>query len=109
MTSNFKNDNKQIGGVKKKNGHKLECNCPICVNIKHAKGGAGFDVIDYEPIKKGGKKSKTNCNKSNCKCLNCKRINCNCTNCNCKVCQSKKNKKTKRVTKLKKSRTSRRK
>ena len=44
-------NNTQIGGIKKKNGHKLDCNCPICINIKHAKGGAGYDVVDYESNK----------------------------------------------------------
>ena len=28
------------GGIRKKNGHKANCKCPICVNMKHAKGGA---------------------------------------------------------------------
>jgi hypothetical protein len=101
------NSNKQIGGIKKKNGHKLDCNCPICINIKHAKGGAGFYVVDYE---KGVKKSKTNCNNPNCKCRNCKCINCNCPNCNCKICKAKKNRrKTKRTNNTKKNRTMRRK
>jgi len=67
MTFNdMNNSDKQIG-IKKKNGHKMECNCPICVNIKHAKGGAGYDVLDYESNKKGGKKSKTNFNNPNSK------------------------------------------
>jgi len=61
MTFNGSNNSdKQIGGIKKKNGHKMECNCPICINIKHAKGGAGYDVVDYESNKKGGKKTKKN-------------------------------------------------
>jgi len=105
-------NNTQIGGIKKKNGHKLDCNCPICINIKHAKGGAGYDVVDYESNKKGGKKSNTNCNNPNCNYKNCKCINCNCNcrNCNCRLCKAKKNRrKTKRVNNMKKNRTSRRK
>ena len=51
----------QLGGKKhkkfvskKKNGHKDNCKCPICINMKHAKtGGAGFkgDYKDEEEEK----------------------------------------------------------
>jgi len=63
------------GGIRKKNGHKANCKCPICVNMKHAKGGAGYDVEDYDntsSMQEGGKKS--NGHKANCKCPICKNM-----------------------------------
>ena len=63
------------GGIKKKNGHKANCKCPICVNMKHAKGGAGYDVEgddDSSTMQEGGKKS--NGHKANCKCPICKNM-----------------------------------
>jgi hypothetical protein len=63
-------------GIRKKNGHKANCKCPICVNMKHAKGGAGYDVEDYDndtsEIQEGGKKS--NGHKANCMCPICKNM-----------------------------------
>jgi rubredoxin len=64
------------GGIRKKNGHKDNCKCPICVNMKHARGGAGYDVEDDDEnsssIQEGGKKS--NGHKANCKCPICKNM-----------------------------------
>jgi rubredoxin len=63
------------GGIRKKNGHKANCNCPICVNMKHAKGGAGYDVENYDntsTMQEGGKKS--NGHKANCACPICKNM-----------------------------------
>ena len=58
----------QLGG-KKKNGHKMNCGCPICVNMKHAKHGGSSCAI-----KTGGKKRKGNGHKSNCGCPICKNM-----------------------------------
>jgi len=64
------------GGIRKKNGHKDNCKCPICLNMKHAKGGAGYDVGDDDDdsssMQEGGKKS--NGHKANCKCPICKNM-----------------------------------
>ena len=65
----------QGGGIRKKNGHKANCKCPICVNMKHAKGGAGYDFEDSDDtpsIQEGGKKS--NGHKANCTCPICKNM-----------------------------------
>ena len=72
--------NMQGGGIKKKNGHKDNCECPICVNIKHAKGGAGYDVDNTETstVTQTAGKKKSNGHKANC---------------GCPICQNMKNKK----------------
>jgi hypothetical protein len=36
---------------KKKNGHKDECKCPICINMKFAKRG-GYGLKDYDDYEK---------------------------------------------------------
>ena len=36
------------GGVRKTNGHKEHCTCPICINMKHAKHGGGNMYVDEE-------------------------------------------------------------
>ena len=66
--------NTQTGGVKKSNGHKMDCKCPICINIKHAKGGAGYDVDDNDDSQVNAKK-KSNGHKANCGCPICKNMN----------------------------------
>lgn len=60
----------QLGG-KKKNGHKMSCGCPICVNMKHSKHGGSSCAI-----KTGGKKrkGKGNGHKPNCGCPICKNM-----------------------------------
>ena len=104
------------GGVRKSNGHKEDCKCPICINIKHAKGGAGYDVDDNEnndietvsPAKNSGAK-KSNGHKANCGCPICKNMKKNSgsknvtmkakksnghkINCSCPICKNMKNKK----------------
>jgi hypothetical protein len=59
----------QLGGGKKKNGHKMSCGCPICVNMKHAKHGGSSCKV-----KTGGKKRKGNGHKPNCGCPICKNM-----------------------------------
>jgi len=56
----------QLGGTKKKNGHKMTCGCPICKNMKH--GGSSCSN------KMGGKKGKKNGHKMTCKCPICKNM-----------------------------------
>ena len=70
--------NPQDGGKRRKNGHKMICKCPICVNMKHAKRGGDIDDIsssDEEDIESnlvGGKKK--NGHKMMCKCPICKNM-----------------------------------
>ena len=104
--------NMQGGGIKKKNGHKDNCECPICVNIKHAKGGAGYDVDNTETstVTQTAGKKKSNGHKANCGCPICrnmkksgnknitmkdgkKKSNGHKANCGCPICQNMKNKK----------------
>lgn len=58
-----------IGGGKKANGHKMECGCPICKNMKHSKKG-GSKMQNLEPASIGGGK-KANGHKATCKCPIC--------------------------------------
>jgi len=58
-----------IGGGKKANGHKANCACPICKNMKHAKKG-GSKMQTLEPATIGGGK-KANGHKATCKCPIC--------------------------------------
>lgn len=64
--------NSHVGGIRKKNGHKEKCICPICKNMKHAKGGAGYDVKSTNNLKTqtAGRK-KGNGHKANCGCPIC--------------------------------------
>jgi len=60
----------QSGGIRKKNGHKATCGCPICKNMKHARGGAGYDVTT--PLTQtAGRKKKSNGHKVDCGCPIC--------------------------------------
>lgn len=60
----------QSGGIRKKNGHKAKCGCPICKNMKHARGGAGYDVTT--PLTQtAGRKKKSNGHKVDCGCPIC--------------------------------------
>lgn len=60
----------QSGGIRKKNGHKDTCGCPICKNMKHAKGAAGYDVTN-SVTQSHGRKKKSNGHKVNCGCPIC--------------------------------------
>ena len=63
------------GGIKKSNGHKDSCECPICVNIKHAKGGAGYDIEDEaKPVSQSSGAKKSNGHKAKCGCPICKNM-----------------------------------
>ncbi len=64
------------GGVRKKNGHKENCGCPICKNMKHDKKKGGYtDVMEERGSSTqvaGGKKK--NGHKAACKCPICKNM-----------------------------------
>ena len=57
-----------MGGKKKSNGHKANCMCPICKNMKHAKKGGSMPTLRQANFV-GGKKA--NGHKANCKCPIC--------------------------------------
>jgi hypothetical protein len=63
-------DDSQItsGGKKKSNGHKANCKCPICKNMKMKKGGSMQQELRPANFV-GGKKA--NGHKSTCKCPIC--------------------------------------
>ena len=76
----------QLGGGKKKNGHKMSCGCPICINMKHAKHGGSScstnsghgvsqkDCSSKTGGKKGKRKGKGNGHKPSCGCPICKNM-----------------------------------
>jgi hypothetical protein len=72
----------QLGGVRKKNGHKESCKCPICMNMKHDKKKGGYMDVDMEEeeeeimtnTQSAGKKRKGNGHKKNCGCPICKNM-----------------------------------
>ena len=103
----------KLGGAKRKNGHKMNCDCHICDNIKNKakRGGYREDAEKAELKKKGGSKKK-NGHKPNCTCPICKNMrnakgktmkiakggkksNGHKANCGCPICKNmgKKNKK----------------
>ena len=81
------NDDPAQGGKKKRksNGHKANCKCPICKNMKMKRGGALDDPSDSDSdsssdsdsdaaIGGGKKKRKGNGHKATCKCPICKNM-----------------------------------
>jgi hypothetical protein len=106
----------KLGGAKRKNGHKMDCDCHICDNMKNkAKRGGYREDAEKEELKKNGGSKKKNGHKPNCSCPICKnmrnakgktmkagkgsktgkRSNGHKINCGCPICKnmSKKNKK----------------
>jgi hypothetical protein len=99
--------NKLIMG-KKKNGHKMDCQCHICENMKAKANRNGYEEdLNRERERKMGKR-KQNGHKMECKCIICKNINnksmknknktlkknnhkCNCK---CPICKNMKHNKT---------------
>jgi len=65
----------QLGGAKRKNGHKANCSCHICENMKNkAKRGGYKDDDEKEQIKLMGGSKKKNGHKPNCDCPICKNM-----------------------------------
>ena len=65
----------QLGGAKRKNGHKANCSCHICENMKNkAKRGGYEEDIEKEQIKLMGGSKKKNGHKPNCVCPICKNM-----------------------------------
>jgi hypothetical protein len=65
----------KLGGAKRKNGHKSNCTCHICENMKNkAKRGGYKEDAEKEELKKMGGSKKKNGHKPNCKCPICKNM-----------------------------------
>lgn len=65
----------QLGGARRKNGHKANCTCHICENMKNKakRGGYQEDAVKAEMKMNGGSKKK-NGHKMNCTCPICKNM-----------------------------------
>lgn len=65
----------QLGGARRKNGHKTCCSCHICDNMKKkAKRGGYEEDAEKEMIKRMGGSNKKNGHKPNCGCPICKNM-----------------------------------
>ena len=65
----------QLGGAKRKNGHKANCSCHICENMKNkAKRGGYEEDVEKEQLKLMGGSKKKNGHKPNCSCPICKNM-----------------------------------
>jgi hypothetical protein len=65
----------QLGGAKRKNGHKANCSCHICENMKNkAKRGGYEEDAEKEKLKLMGGSKKKNGHKPNCACPICKNM-----------------------------------
>ena len=65
----------QLGGAKRKNGHKANCSCHICENIKNkAKRGGYEEDAEKEQLKLMGGSKKKNGHKPSCGCPICKNM-----------------------------------
>lgn len=77
MTDDYKSSapTAQLGGAKRKNGHKANCCCHICENMKNkAKRGGYQDDIEKQEMKLMGGSKKKNGHKANCDCPICKNM-----------------------------------
>ena len=70
-----KTDEVKLGGAKRKNGHKLNCSCHICENMKNKahRGGYSQEERYKQELMNGGSKKK-NGHRSDCKCPICKNM-----------------------------------
>jgi hypothetical protein len=67
--------NTHIGGAKRKNGHKLNCICHICENIKNKANRGGYEEdIKKNQLKRMGGSKKKNGHKPDCNCPICKNM-----------------------------------
>jgi len=68
-------DNIKLVGARKKNGHKIDCSCHICENMKNkAKRGGYTEELEKEEEKKLGGSNKKNGHKKKCSCVICKNM-----------------------------------
>lgn len=65
----------KLGGAKRKNGHKMNCVCHICENMKNkAKRGGYKEDAEKAALKQMGGSKKKNGHKPNCSCPICKNM-----------------------------------
>ena len=65
----------KLGGAKRKNGHKMNCECHICQNMQNkAKRGGYEEDAEKEQLKMMGGSKKKNGHKPNCNCPICKNM-----------------------------------
>jgi hypothetical protein len=68
-------DEVKLGGAKRKNGHKSDCTCHICENMKNkAKRGGYEEEVKIEEEKMMGGSKKKNGHRKDCKCPICKNM-----------------------------------
>ena len=59
----------KLGGAKRKNGHKMNCDCHICENMTNkAKRGGYQEDAEKAALKQMGGSKKKNGHKPNCTC-----------------------------------------
>ena len=64
-----------VGGAKRKNGHKMDCECHICENMnKKAKRGGYKEDIEKQMLQRMGGSKKKNGHKPDCGCPICKNM-----------------------------------
>jgi hypothetical protein len=65
----------QLGGAKRKNGHKANCSCHICENMKNKAKRGGYEEDDKKiQLKLMGGSKKKNGHKPDCSCPICKNM-----------------------------------
>jgi hypothetical protein len=65
----------QLGGAKRKNGHKPDCECHICENIKNKVKRGGYKIdAEKAKLKRMGGSKKKNGHKPDCGCPICKNM-----------------------------------
>ena len=65
----------QLGGAKRKNGHKANCSCHICENMKNKAKRGGYEEDDEKiQLKLMGGSKKKNGHKPDCSCPICKNM-----------------------------------
>jgi hypothetical protein len=68
------NEDKLMGG-KRKNGHKMDCECHICMNMKNKAKRGGYQEEEEKANEyKMGCSKKKNGHRANCKCPICKNM-----------------------------------
>jgi len=68
-------DEVKLGGAKRKNGHKSNCSCHICENMKNkAKRGGYVEEMEREEEYISGGSKKKNGHRKDCKCPICKNM-----------------------------------
>jgi hypothetical protein len=65
----------KLGGAKRKNGHKMNCHCHICENMKNKAKRGGYQAdLEKEQLQMMGGSKKKNGHKPNCSCPICKNM-----------------------------------